>query len=332
MNDPFASEKQDGGKSLFTKFRETLNGSTSEGGPSTPTQQIQQQSDFPTMSTTTAVVAPSASRPQAHPRTTSEDIDDHMAGSVHQGADPCPSCGYIRMSSVYCPVSQLHHGTDLPAETPRRKKQSLFSRIRDSMSGITPVIEDSDSEVDAPTTNADASDGAAAATSPAQGISGLFSRSKEEKQLSELAHQEEKCRKQIVDIVRLSVQEIDRQLTAVHKEVREAVRANERSRNIILFEFKTEFDKFYAERKRDLEDIKKDFLMETKLMLKKEKERKKHSEVVGLPGVENAGGSAADEVTPPASDASCAEARPDIPPPDSSEKEDIGAEAPLAES
>lgn len=330
MNDPFASQKQEGGKSLFTKFRETLNGSTTEGGdPSTPTQQ-QQQSDFPTMNASSAASASSASRSQAqaHPRTTSEDIDDHMAGSVHQGADQCPSCGYVRMSSVYCPVSQLHHGTDLPAETPRRKKQSLFSRIRDSMSGITPVVEDSDSGVDAPTTNADAAD--ATPSSPAQGITGLFSKSKEEKQFAELAHQEEKARKQIVDIVRLSVQEIDRQLTAVHKEAREAVRANERARNIILFDFKTEFDKFYAERKRELEDFKKDMLMETKLMLKKEKERKKHAET----GVQSAAAAAessctcstavsAETTTPPASVSEVQEEIPSL---------DAAAEAPLAES
>lgn len=270
MNDPFASDKQDAsnGKSLFAKFFQGTEG----GDPSTPTQQ---QADFPSMNGGANTNA-STSQPPAHPRTTSEDIDDHMAGSVHQGTDVCPSCGYVRMSSVYCSVSQLHHGSDLPAETPRRKKQSLFSRIRDSMSGITPVVDDTDSGADAPNANADSTEGGAP-PSPSQGITGLFSKSKEEKQLAEVIHHEEKARKQIVDIVRLSVQEIDRQLTAVHKEAREVIRANERARNIVAFDFKTDFDKLYAERKRELEDIKKDFLVETKLMLKKEKERKKHS-------------------------------------------------------
>jgi hypothetical protein len=291
MNDPFAEDlaanhhdQPSAATRLFAKFRESINSTSNPNASEDVGTPTQQRSDFPAVAGH-HVHHSQGTRGAAHPRTVSEDIDDHMDGSVHQGSDVCPSCGYIRMSSVYCPVSQLHHGTDLPAETPRRKKPSLFSRIRDSMSGLTPLggAEDGDPNAD-PTTHADAGDvgvnGAGtvvAPASPSQGITSLFSKTREEKQIADLIHLEEKARKQIVEVVKLSVHEIDRQLTAIHKDVRDVLRAHERTRNAIAFEFKTEFDKFYAERKRELEDIKKDFIIESKLLLKKEKERKKHA-------------------------------------------------------
>lgn len=288
MNDPFAEtsakSQESAATRLFAKIRGSMNGATTTEDPGTPTHQ---RTDFPSIGGNAVPGHASAAR-SAHPRTVSEDIDDHMDGSVHQGADVCPSCGYVRMSSVYCSVSQLHHGTDLPSETPRKKKPSLFSRIRDSMSGLTPMGggDETDGATGSPITNADAGDatvnGAGTVVIPSSppqqgGIAGLFTKTKEEKQIADLLHAEEKTRKQIVEVVKLSAHEIDRQLTAIHKDIREVLRCQERARNVVAFEFKTEFDKIYVERKRDLEEFKKGFLLEVKLILKKDKERKKHT-------------------------------------------------------
>lgn len=260
MNDPFAK----GGTGLLSKLR----GREGEE-PQSPAQPP--PADFPKIKVESDSAPPASPAKAAHPRTVSEDIDDHMDGSVHQGTDVCPSCGYVRMSSIYCSVSLLHHGTDLPAQTPNRKKNSIFSRIRDSMSGLTPLGGDSDRE--------DAA-GNSAPTTEAAGFT-LFAKSKEEKQLVELVQQEEKGRKAIVDVVRLSATEIERQLTVVHKDFREMLKSHEKARNNLAVVCKTEFDKMYSDRKRELEDLRKDFATETKLVAKKEKERRKHQATAG---------------------------------------------------
>jgi hypothetical protein len=41
-----------------------------------------------------------------------DDFDDHMLGSMYQGTDICKACGFRRGSSVCCPVTRCHHGTD----------------------------------------------------------------------------------------------------------------------------------------------------------------------------------------------------------------------------
>lgn len=74
------------------------------------------------------------SAPPLHSRSQSEEFEDHMEGSIYAPHDICPRCNYPRMSSVCCPVSQLHHGTDQPFETPQKKK-GLFERMRQSLVG-----------------------------------------------------------------------------------------------------------------------------------------------------------------------------------------------------
>lgn len=221
-----------------------------------------------------------------HPRTVSDDIDDHMEGSVHLGTDVCPSCGYVRMSSVYCPVSQLHHGTDLPLETPsKKKKASLFSRIRDSMSGLSPhpPTEDVDEQAASPCAPHQShpalpDDAATCGDTPeTSGIRWpLFSKTKEEKAVADINQLEEKERKSIYELHKLAVHEIDRQLTNVHKAIREIIRGHDRAKNVVAHECKQGFDKLYLERKQELEEIRTEFQLELKLLAKKEKERRKH--------------------------------------------------------
>lgn len=69
-----------------------------------------------------------------HDRTVSEDIDDHMYGSPFAATDICPACQMPRGSTIQCSVTQLHHATDLPCETPKKRQQNrgFFSRLRES--------------------------------------------------------------------------------------------------------------------------------------------------------------------------------------------------------
>ncbi|KAG5492549.1 hypothetical protein JKF63_01127 [Porcisia hertigi] len=41
-----------------------------------------------------------------------EELEDHMHGSIYARTDICQACGFPRGSSVCCPVSRRHHGTD----------------------------------------------------------------------------------------------------------------------------------------------------------------------------------------------------------------------------
>lgn len=42
----------------------------------------------------------------------SDEFEDHMIGSTFAGTDVCMGCGFPRSSSVWCSVTQRHHGTD----------------------------------------------------------------------------------------------------------------------------------------------------------------------------------------------------------------------------
>ena len=83
-----------------------------------------------------------------HDRTVSEDIDDHMYGSPFAPTDICPACHMPRMSTIQCTVTQLHHGTDLPCETPKkRQNRGFFSRLRESFqSHEAPAANPTDSQ------------------------------------------------------------------------------------------------------------------------------------------------------------------------------------------
>lgn len=73
-----------------------------------------------------------------HGRVESGDVDDHMLTSLYFPDDICKGCGFPRKSSVWCPVTQRHHGTDeLMAPTGHAKKgagglkflKGVFSRV-----------------------------------------------------------------------------------------------------------------------------------------------------------------------------------------------------------
>lgn len=274
MNDPFADEPGTQRPSKVVEFFSRLTQRHDEDDqtlqvPTTSTHQrtsSKQNSFFST----------------AHDRTSSQDIEDHMKDSQYSGSDICSACGYPRLSSIYCTVSSLHHGTDLPAETPSKKKKgSIFARIRDSMTGID-TEEDQNARsqpaiaVDSgSTTPRHEGDGTAPPSSPS--FLAVFSKTKEEKQIAELVHQEEKDRKRIHENVKLSKEEIIRQLTTVHHQFREILKDQEKHRMELAHQHKVEADKTIAERKGEWEDLKKLWATEHKLALKKEKERRKHA-------------------------------------------------------
>ncbi|CAJ1992945.1 hypothetical protein conserved [Leishmania donovani] len=57
-----------------------------------------------------------------------EGLEDHMQNSIYAGTDTCMDCGFTRGSSVCCPVTRRHHGTDeLIASGRHRISHSRFS-------------------------------------------------------------------------------------------------------------------------------------------------------------------------------------------------------------
>lgn len=85
-----------------------------------------------------AVSARAAAADSTHQASVSgeEEFDDHMAGSVYARSDICKFCNFPRGSSVCCPVTRRHHGTDEEMTPGRDHSRSasgglnLISRIR----------------------------------------------------------------------------------------------------------------------------------------------------------------------------------------------------------
>lgn len=45
-------------------------------------------------------------------RSEEQEMEDHMSGSAYTATELCPACGFPRGSSVCCPVTRRHHGTN----------------------------------------------------------------------------------------------------------------------------------------------------------------------------------------------------------------------------
>ncbi|CAD2214511.1 hypothetical protein ADEAN_000195800 [Angomonas deanei] len=81
-----------------------------------------------------------------------DDFDNHLENSPFAPSDVCPSCGYPRGSSVVCPVSLRHHGTDEVVKSHSRTPSGgmrLFHRLKHKSSksttpqeGVTPRSND----------------------------------------------------------------------------------------------------------------------------------------------------------------------------------------------
>ncbi|GET92639.1 hypothetical protein, unknown function [Leishmania tarentolae] len=55
-------------------------------------------------------------------------LDDHMQNSIYFGTDTCMDCGFTRGSSVFCPVTHRHHGTnELTVSDSNQTSHSPFS-------------------------------------------------------------------------------------------------------------------------------------------------------------------------------------------------------------
>ncbi|CCW64853.1 unnamed protein product [Phytomonas sp. EM1] len=59
-------------------------------------------------------------------------LEDHLAGSLYQPRDLCADCGFPRGSSVRCPATSRHHGTNAPLPDPtggKVKRRSFLGRV-----------------------------------------------------------------------------------------------------------------------------------------------------------------------------------------------------------
>ncbi|KPA86044.1 hypothetical protein ABB37_00316 [Leptomonas pyrrhocoris] len=65
-----------------------------------------------------------------------DDFEDHMLGSAYKCTDICKACGFPRGSSVCCPVTHLHHGTDEATTSAKRHHGRTFSGGRNLMARI----------------------------------------------------------------------------------------------------------------------------------------------------------------------------------------------------
>ncbi|KAG5466717.1 hypothetical protein LSCM1_00891 [Leishmania martiniquensis] len=63
-----------------------------------------------------------------------EELEDHMLGSNFDKTELCIACGFPRGSSVCCPVTRRHHGTDEPMASGRHRSNHL--RLHPASKGI----------------------------------------------------------------------------------------------------------------------------------------------------------------------------------------------------
>ena len=284
-NDPFGDQQQGGGfvAGLVARLR---------------------PSDSPAATSSTPAVQ--------HRRTESEELDDHMAGSDYHPTDVCPRCGYARMSSVYCSVSQTHHGTDKPLNTPRREKRGILARLQEFIgndgnksddeksddschvrdeSSPSSQIADHEESAQRPATPS-ATGPAAASSSPAAAATtsswSLF-KTKEEKQLDELRVEEEKARKRILDDCMTDTRISEMNIREYSKKVRGDQKTYRHERRDLETACKTAFDVIYRERKDQLEVMQKIYAAELKKTKAEEKAAKKAPPSRDAPN-ENEGG------------------------------------------
>ena len=205
-----------------------------------------------------------------------EEMTDHMDGSVYAPHEICPACGSARSTSVHCPVSQRHHGTDEEVAAPGAAK-GFFGFFRNSRNNVDGDGDGSDDDA-ARRESALSEPGVALGTdhlavTPGKERRGFFSfRTKEEKAFddacSQLKSNQRTGRKIIETEEEKQLSSLKSNYATFLKQVKDIAKQHVKEREQLVAETATANSTLKEEWKKETEDL-------SKLMKKSREDAKK---------------------------------------------------------